>query len=184
MADEVLLHGVQGITELITTPGLINTDFADVKMIMSNAGTAIMGVGSASGDSRATTAAKLAVTSPLLEASIEGARGHPAQHRGRPGPGPVRGQRSGGDNSRCRPSRCQYHFRPGHRRGHGRRGARDGYRRRLRPLGGCSGQPVPMTTPLHRPAGRWAFVDTEVELAGAGLSFGDDDDFDVPPFLK
>ena len=75
MADEVLLHGVQGITELITTPGLINTDFADVKMIMSNAGTAIMGVGSASGDSRATTAAKLAITSPLLEASIEGARG-------------------------------------------------------------------------------------------------------------
>ena len=75
MADEVLLHGVQGITELITTPGLINTDFADVRMIMSNAGTAIMGVGSASGDSRATTAAKLAMTSPLLEASIDGARG-------------------------------------------------------------------------------------------------------------
>ena len=75
MADEVLLHGVQGITELITTPGLINTDFADVKMIMSNAGTAIMGVGTASGDNRATTAANLAVTSPLLEASIEGARG-------------------------------------------------------------------------------------------------------------
>ena len=75
MADEVLLHGVQGITELITTPGLINTDFADVKMIMSNAGTAIMGIGSASGDGRATAAAKMAVTSPLLEASIEGARG-------------------------------------------------------------------------------------------------------------
>jgi cell division protein FtsZ len=66
---------VQGITELITTPGLINTDFADVKMIMSNAGTAIMGIGTASGDGRAVTAAKLAITSPLLEASIEGARG-------------------------------------------------------------------------------------------------------------
>jgi len=75
MADEVLLHGVQGITELITTPGLINTDFADVKMVMSNAGTAIMGIGSATGDGRATAAAKMAVTSPLLEASIEGARG-------------------------------------------------------------------------------------------------------------
>src|SRR5271163_4924320 len=75
MADEVLLQGVQGITDLITTPGLINTDFADVKMIMSNAGTAIMGVGSASGDGRATAAAKLAVTSPLLEASIDGAHG-------------------------------------------------------------------------------------------------------------
>src|SRR5208282_5905188 len=75
MADEVLLHGVQGITELITTPGLINTDFADVKMVMTNAGTAIMGIGSASGDGRAVAAAKMAVTSPLLEASIEGARG-------------------------------------------------------------------------------------------------------------
>jgi cell division protein FtsZ len=75
MADEVLLQGVQGITDLITTPGLINTDFADVKMVMSNAGSAIMGIGTASGDGRAVTAAKLAITSPLLEASIEGARG-------------------------------------------------------------------------------------------------------------
>src|SRR3974390_886252 len=75
MADEVLLQGVQGITDLITTPGLINTDFADVKMIMNNAGTAIMGIGTASGDNRAVTAAKLAITSPLLAAPIEGARG-------------------------------------------------------------------------------------------------------------
>jgi len=75
MADEILLQGVQGITDLITTPGLINTDFADVKMIMSNAGTAIMGIGSASGEGRAVNAARGAITSPLLEASIEGARG-------------------------------------------------------------------------------------------------------------
>jgi cell division protein FtsZ len=75
MADEVLLQGVQGITDLITTPGLINTDFADVKMIMSNAGTAIMGIGSASGEGKAVAAAKMAITSPLLEASIDGARG-------------------------------------------------------------------------------------------------------------
>jgi cell division protein FtsZ len=75
MADEVLLQGVQGITDLITTPGLINTDFADVKMIMHNAGTAIMGIGTAAGEGRAVTAAKLAITSPLLEASIDGARG-------------------------------------------------------------------------------------------------------------
>src|SRR5437879_5565226 len=75
MADEVLLQGVQGITDLITTPGLINTDFADVKMIMNNAGTAIMGIGSASGEGRAVNAARGAITSPLLEASIEGARG-------------------------------------------------------------------------------------------------------------
>jgi len=75
MADEVLLQGVQGITDLITTPGLINTDFADVKMIMSNAGSALMGVGYASGDSRAASAARAAISSPLLEASIDGARG-------------------------------------------------------------------------------------------------------------
>ena len=75
MADEVLLQGVQGITDLITTPGLINTDFADVKMIMTNAGSALMGIGYASGDGRAVAAARSAISSPLLEASIEGARG-------------------------------------------------------------------------------------------------------------
>src|SRR5512144_2967152 len=63
MADEVLLQGVQGITELITTPGVINTDFADVKMIMSNAGTAIMGISHASGEGRAVAAARAAITS-------------------------------------------------------------------------------------------------------------------------
>ena len=75
MADEVLLQGVQGITDLITTPGVINTDFADVKMIMSNAGSALMGIGSATGEGRALNAARGAISSPLLEASIEGARG-------------------------------------------------------------------------------------------------------------
>ncbi|MGH9100838.1 MAG: cell division protein FtsZ [Acidimicrobiales bacterium] len=75
MADEVLLQGVRGITDLITVPGLINTDFADVRMIMLNAGTAIMGIGNASGEGRAVNAARAAITSPLLEASIEGARG-------------------------------------------------------------------------------------------------------------
>jgi cell division protein FtsZ len=75
MADEVLLQGVQGITDLINVPGLINTDFADVKMVMSNAGTAIMGIGTGSGEGRAVNAARHAITSPLLEASIEGARG-------------------------------------------------------------------------------------------------------------
>ena len=75
MADEVLLQGVQGITEFITTPGLINTDFADVKMIMSNAGSALMGIGYGAGDGRAMAAARAAISSPLLETSIEGARG-------------------------------------------------------------------------------------------------------------
>jgi cell division protein FtsZ len=75
MADDVLLQGVQGITDLITTPGLINTDFADVKMIMSDAGSALMGIGYGSGEGRALQASRNAISSPLLEASIEGARG-------------------------------------------------------------------------------------------------------------
>jgi cell division protein FtsZ len=75
MADEVLLQGVQGITDLITTPGLINTDFADVRMIMTDAGSALMGVGYASGEGRALQAARQAISSPLLEAAIDGARG-------------------------------------------------------------------------------------------------------------
>jgi cell division protein FtsZ len=74
-ADQVLLSGVQGITDLITTPGLINLDFADVKSVMAGAGSALMGIGSARGESRAIRAAELAIASPLLEASIVGARG-------------------------------------------------------------------------------------------------------------
>jgi cell division protein FtsZ len=74
-ADQVLLSGVQGITDLITTAGLINLDFADVKSVMQGAGSALMGIGSARGDERAVQAARAAVSSPLLEASIDGARG-------------------------------------------------------------------------------------------------------------
>ena len=74
-ADEILLDGVRGITELITTPGLINTDFADVKMIMNDAGSALMGVGEGSGEQRATRAARKAISSPLMESPIDGARG-------------------------------------------------------------------------------------------------------------
>jgi len=75
IADDVLLQGVQGISDLITITGLINVDFADVKTIMTNAGSALMGIGLAKGDSRAVEAAKTAVSSPLLETSIEGAKG-------------------------------------------------------------------------------------------------------------
>jgi len=74
-ADQVLLSGVQGITEIITQPGLINLDFADVKSIMTDAGSALMGIGSARGENRAVRAAELAISSPLLEASIDGAMG-------------------------------------------------------------------------------------------------------------
>ena len=75
VADDVLRQGVQGITDLITVPGLINLDFADVRTIMKDAGSALMGIGTASGESRAVEAARAAISSPLLEASVEGARG-------------------------------------------------------------------------------------------------------------
>jgi len=75
MADEILLQGVQGITDLITIPGLINTDFADVRTVMTDAGSALMGIGHGSGEGRSTAAARDAISSPLLEASIENARG-------------------------------------------------------------------------------------------------------------
>src|SRR5688572_30977646 len=73
LADDVLRQGVQGITDLITIPGLINLDFADVRTIMSDAGSALMGIGMGSGESRAAEAAKTAISSPLLEESVEGA---------------------------------------------------------------------------------------------------------------
>jgi cell division protein FtsZ len=107
-ADEVLLNGVQGITDLITTPGLINVDFADVKGVMSGAGTALMGIGSARGDGRALKAAEIAINSPLLEASMEGA------------------------GAGCRPPGGQHHLRHGHRRLTGRRSPGDGDRRGFR----------------------------------------------------
>lgn len=75
IADEVLLHGIHGITDIIIEPGLINVDFADVKMIIEDAGTAIMGMGKASGENRAVKAAQRAINSPILETNIEGAKG-------------------------------------------------------------------------------------------------------------
>ncbi|HEX7100302.1 MAG TPA: cell division protein FtsZ [Acidimicrobiia bacterium] len=75
LADEVLMNGVAGITDLITTPGLINVDFADVKTIMANAGSAVMGIGRATGENRASQAAQRAINSPMLETSMDGARG-------------------------------------------------------------------------------------------------------------
>jgi cell division protein FtsZ len=75
MADQVLYQGVEGITSLIMTPGLINLDFADVKAVMTGAGSALMGIGHAAGETRAEEAAKAAISSPLLESSIEGAKG-------------------------------------------------------------------------------------------------------------
>ena len=75
MADDILRQGVQGITDLITVPGIVNLDFADVRTIMRDAGSALMGIGAAQGENRAGEAARTAVSSPLLESSIEGATG-------------------------------------------------------------------------------------------------------------
>ena len=75
MADDILRQGVQGITDLITVPGLVNLDFADVRTIMSDAGSALMGIGISKGETRGAEAAEAAVSSPLLEASVEGATG-------------------------------------------------------------------------------------------------------------
>ena len=135
VADEVLLQGVQGITDLITTPGLINTDFADVKAVMSNAGTAIMGIGTASGDDRALLAARAAITSPLLEASIEGARGVLLNIKGGSDIGLFEVQSAAEHRARARPPRRQHHLRHRRRRLDGRRGPGHRHRRRLRALG-------------------------------------------------
>ncbi|HSX22939.1 MAG TPA: cell division protein FtsZ [Gaiellaceae bacterium] len=87
MADDILRQGVQGITDLITVPGLVNLDFADVRTIMRDAGSALMGIGIASGENRAAEAARAAVSSPLLETSIEGATGILLNITGGPGIG-------------------------------------------------------------------------------------------------
>jgi cell division GTPase FtsZ len=135
MADEVLLQGVQGITDLITTPGVINTDFADVKMIMNNAGSALMGIGNATGEGRALNAARRHLE-PAARGVDRGRPRHPAVDRRRLRPGPVRGQRGGRGDPRRRPPRREHHLRHRDRRRDGRRGARHRHRRRLRPLGG------------------------------------------------
>jgi cell division protein FtsZ len=183
MADEVLLHGVQGITELITTPGIINTDFADVKMVMSNAGTAIMGVGSASGDGRATAAAKLAVTSPLLEASIEGARGILLNIAGGPDLGLFEVNEAAEIIHSAAHPDANIIFGQVIDEGMG-----DEVRVTVIAAGfdRWDGSTAPSesedrSTPPRRALG---LLEAEAEMASAGLNFGDDDDFDVPPFLK
>ena len=131
-ADEVLLSGVQGITNLITTPGLINVDFADVKSVMAGAGTALMGIGSARGEGRAVQAAQKAINSPLLEASMDGAQGVLLSIAGGSDLGPVRDPRGGLAGAGGRPPRGEHHLRHGDRRLARRRGAGHGDRGRLR----------------------------------------------------
>ncbi len=129
VADDVLRQGVQGISDLITLPGLINLDFADVRTIMAKAGKALLGIGMGTGESRAMDAASHAVESPLLETSVEGAKLDPALDHRRQGPVAVGGQRGREGGGRGRPSGRQHHLRRhggreargrglGHGRGH------------------------------------------------------------------
>ena len=132
VADDVLRQGVQGITDLITIPGLINLDFADVRTIMQDAGSALMGIGTASGESRAAEAAKAAISSPAARGVRRGRHRHPAQHHRRPRARPVRGQRGRGDHPLGGRLQRQHHLRRRHRREPRRRDPRDADRHRLR----------------------------------------------------
>ena len=131
-ADQVLLSGVQGITDLITTPGLINLDFADVKSVMSGAGSALMGIGSSRGEDRAVAAAEMAISSPLLEASIDGAHGVLLSIQGGSDLGLFEINEAAQLVANSAARGRQHHLRRGHRRRPRRRGARHGHRRRVR----------------------------------------------------
>ena len=175
-ADNVLRQGVQGITDLITIPGLINLDFADVRTIMADAGSALMGIGTASGESRCGGRGQ----GRDLLAAARGERrrrdGDPAEHHRRQGPRPVRGQRRGRDHpERGRPER-QHHLRRRDRRVDVRRGPRDGDRHRLRPSAGRS----------RAPRSREGRPDRGPRISDRQRSKLEitDDDIDVPPFLR
>ena len=132
VADDVLRQGVQGISDLVTLPGLINLDFADVRTIMSDAGNALLGIGMGAGDRRAIDAAEQAVASPLLETSMEGARSILLSITGGRRPVAVGGQRGGEGGGRGRPPRREHHLRRDGRREARRPGLGDGRGHRLR----------------------------------------------------
>ena len=121
MADEVLLQGVQGITDLITTPGLINTDFADVRMVMTDAGSALMGIGHGARRGPGRQRRPERHLEPAARGVDRGRAGHPAHHHRWQRPRSARGQRGGRDHPRRRPPRRQHHLRRRDRRRDGRR---------------------------------------------------------------
>ncbi len=133
IADDVLRQGVQGITDLITVPGLINLDFADVRTIMRQAGSALMGIGVAGGENRAAEAAKAAISSPLLEASVEGATGILLNITGGPDLGLFEVNEAAEIVGVGVRRRRQHHLRRRDRREPRRPGARDRHRNRVRP---------------------------------------------------
>ena len=145
VADDVLRQGVQGVSDLITLPGLINLDFADVRTIMSNAGSALLGIGMGTGDKRALEAATQAVSSPLLETTLEGAQVDPAVDHRRARPVAVGGQRGGSRRPGGRSPGRQHHLRRHARREARGRGLDHRGRHRLRREAGAArgAQPVP-----------------------------------------
>ena len=179
-ADNVLRQGVQGITDLITIPGLINLDFADVRTIMTDAGSALMGIGQAGGENRARRGRQAGDLQPAARGVRRGRDRDPAQHHRRPGPRPLRGQRGRRDHpGRGRPER-EHHLRRGHRRADRRRGPRDRHRHRLRPrprppAHRARGDPRPRRRRDRRPRVG------ERERSSLEIS---DDDIDIPPFLR
>ncbi len=152
-ADNVLRQGVQGITDLITIPGLINLDFADVRTIMHDAGTALMGIGTAAGESRSAEAAKVAISSPLLEESVEGATGILLNITGGQDLGLFEVNEAAEIVSSAADAQLEHHLRRRHRRGHGRRRPRHGHRdrasttARARPQRRPRGDPGPPPRP-------------------------------------
>ena len=151
VVDDVLRQGVQGISDIITVPGLINLDFADVRTIMKDAGSALMGIGRATGENRALEAARQAIASPLLEINISGAQGILFNITGVVQPDPVRGHGGRRGDPRGRRSRGQHHLRDELQRAARRRGDDHRHRHRLR-------RPPPDRRPRrqHRPRRRRA----------------------------
>ncbi|HUH71308.1 MAG TPA: cell division protein FtsZ [Mycobacterium sp.] len=199
-ADEVLLNGVQGITDLITTPGLINVDFADVKGIMSGAGTALMGIGAARGDGRALKAAEIAINSPLLEQSMEGAQGVLMSIAGGSDLGLFEINEAAslvqdaahqdaniifgtviddslGDEVRVTVIAAGFDAGPGRKPVAGNTGAASGGAHRIE-----SARAGKLSSTLFEPVDA---VSVPLGTNGATLSIGgDDDDVDVPPFMR
>ena len=178
-ADNVLRQGVQGITDLITIPGLINLDFADVRTIMHDAGSALMGIGTASGENRAAEAAKVAISSPLLEESVEGAIGILLNITGGHDLGLFEVNEAAEIVQSAADAELEHHLRRRDRRRDGRRGARHRDRDRLRPRPRA---PVQRAARSRRRERRDRDV-TMDDRQRSSLEISDDE-IDIPSFLK
>ena len=179
-ADNVLRQGVQGITDLITIPGLINLDFADVRTIMHDAGSALMGIGTAGGESRCADAARAAISSPLLEESVDGATGILLNITGGKDLGLFEVNDAAEIIQNAADPNANIIFGAVIDEAHGRRGARDRDRHRLRPPPRARGAPRARRRAARRRRPR-SRASTTASAPSLEIS---DDDIDVPPFLR